>query len=77
MSDSKLDTMILERLDQILRVLGLQVAMTLADRSLTERARLLKMAGLDNQMIADILNTKPASIRVLTAHLRKGSKVGG
>lgn len=77
MSDSKLDTMILERLDQILRVLGLQVAMTLADRSLTERARLLKMAGLDNQMIADILNTNPASIRALTTHLRKGSKKGG
>jgi len=27
------------------------------DRSTTERARLLKMAGMDNQTIANILNT--------------------
>lgn len=59
---------ILEKLDLILRVLSLQVAQ---DRSLTERARLLKMAGLDNQTIANILNTSVETIRTLTTHLRK------
>ena len=58
----------LERLDQILRVLALQVA---SDKSITEGARLLKIAGLDNQTIADVLNTTPQTIRVVTANLRK------
>lgn len=62
---------ILERLDQILRVLALQVA---SDKSITERARLLKMAGLDNKTIADVLNTKDTVIRTLTANLRKPKK---
>lgn len=56
-----------EKLDLILRVLALQVA---ADKSVTERARLLKMAGLDNQTIADVLNTSDATIRTLTSNLR-------
>jgi len=59
---------ILEKLDLILRVLSLQVAQ---DRSVTERARLLKMAGLDNQTIADVLNTSAETIRTLTTHLRR------
>jgi uncharacterized protein with PIN domain len=63
----KLDQ-ILEKLDKILRVLGVQVA---HGGSLGERARLLKIAGLDNLTIAEILNTTPGSIRVLTTHLRK------
>jgi hypothetical protein len=58
----------LERLDLILRVLALQVA---SDKSITEGARLLKIAGLDNQTIADVLNTTPQTIRVVTANLRK------
>jgi len=58
----------LEKLDQILRVLALQVA---SDKSITEGARLLKIAGLDNQTIADVLNTTPQTIRVVTANLRK------
>jgi DNA-binding CsgD family transcriptional regulator len=58
---------ILEKLDQILRVISLQVGQ---DKSITERARLLKMAGLDNQTIADILNTSVETIRTLTTHLR-------
>lgn len=58
---------VLERLDLILRVLALQVA---SDKSLTERARLLKMAGLDNRTIADVLNTSDATVRTLTSNLR-------
>ena len=59
--------LILDRLGLILRVLALQVG---SDESLTERARLLKMAGLDNKTIADVLNTSDASIRALTSNLR-------
>ena len=59
---------ILDRLDKILRVLALQVA---SDKSMTERARLLKLAGLDNRTIAEVLNTTPLSISVLTAGLRR------
>lgn len=62
------DEQILERLDQILRVLSIQVG---ADKSLTERARLLKLAGLENQAIADILNTSVETIRTLTSNLRR------
>lgn len=58
---------IIERLDMILRVLALQVG---ADKSITERARLLKFAGVDNQTIADVLNTSPATVRALTSNLR-------
>ena len=61
------DDEIVERLDMILRVLSLQVG---ADKSITERARLLKMAGVDNQTIADVLNTSPAVVRTLTSNLR-------
>lgn len=62
---------VVERLDLILRVLALQVA---ADKSVTERARLLKMAGLDNSTIADILNTSDATVRTLTTNLRTKKK---
>jgi len=58
---------VVERLDRILRVLALQVG---ADKSITERARLLKLAGVDNQTIAEVLNTSAQSIRTLTANLR-------
>lgn len=58
---------LIEKLDQILRVLSIQVG---GDKSLTERARLLKLAGLENQAIADILNTSVETIRTLTSNLR-------
>lgn len=58
---------IAETLDQILRVLSLQVA---SERSVTEGARALKLAGLDNQTIAEVLNTSPATVRTLTSNLR-------
>jgi len=61
------DQAILEKLDTILKVLALQVA---SDKSITERARLLKMAGLDNRKIAEVLNTTPLAVSVMTANLR-------
>lgn len=57
---------ILQRLDQILRVLAIQVGEGL---SVTERARVLKLAGLDNQTIAEVLNTTPGTVRSLTSNL--------
>jgi DNA-binding NarL/FixJ family response regulator len=65
---------ILEKLDQILRVLSIQVG---SDKSLTERARMLKLAGLENQAIANVLNTSIATIRTLTSNLRTKPRKGG
>lgn len=62
------DERVVELLEQILRVTALQVA---SDKSMTERARLLKTAGLDNQTIARVLNTSSAVIRTLTANLNR------
>ena len=62
---------IIDLLEKLLKVAGLQVG---AEKSITERARLLKFAGLDNKTIADILNTSPLTISVLTSNLRKKSK---
>jgi DNA-binding CsgD family transcriptional regulator len=61
------DDEIADLLTKILRVLALQVS---SGTSVTEGARALKVAGLDNQMIADVLNTSPATIRTLTTNLR-------
>jgi hypothetical protein len=58
------DELIVEKLDYILRVLSIQVA---PDLSLSERARILKTAGLDIRTIAEILNTSPNTIRIVTA----------
>ena len=69
--NSEIADEVLERLDLILRVLALQVA---ADKSLTERARLLKVAGLDNRTIAEVLNTSDATVRTLTSNLRTTKK---
>jgi DNA-binding NarL/FixJ family response regulator len=65
------DEQILEKLDQILRVLSIQIG---ADKSLTERARMLKLAGLENQAIADVLNTSVETVRTLTSNLRTKAK---
>jgi len=56
-----------EKLDLLIKVISIQVG---ADKSTTERARLLKMSGLDNRTIAEVLNTSPGTVRVLTANLR-------
>ena len=61
---------ILERLDQILRVMSLQVG---AEKSITERVGLLKLAGLDNKTIAKVLGTTEATVRALAAPGRQRS----
>jgi hypothetical protein len=60
-----------DKLDVLIKVIGIQVGV---DKSLTERARLLKMAGVDNQTIAKILNTSPAAVRSFTSNLRTKGK---
>jgi DNA-binding NarL/FixJ family response regulator len=64
----KLLAELIEKVDVLIRVTGIQVG---GDQSTTERARLLKMAGIDNQTIADILNTSVRTVRVLTSNLRR------
>lgn len=54
----------IDLLEKILRVISLQIA---SDKSITERARLLKLAGLDNKTIAKVLNTTDATIRAMTS----------
>jgi hypothetical protein len=56
-----------ETLDLLVNLVALLVA---SEKSVTEAARSLKMAGLDNQTIAEVLNTTPGTISVLTANLR-------
>jgi DNA-binding CsgD family transcriptional regulator len=67
-SQEKLLTELIEKLDVLIKVVSIQVG---ADKSTTERARLLKMAGVDNQTIADVLNTSVPVVRTLTSNLRK------
>lgn len=64
----KLLSQLIDKLDLLIKVISIQVS---AEKSTTERARLLKMAGLDNRTIADVLNTSPGTISVLTANLRR------
>jgi hypothetical protein len=56
-----------ENLDLLVNLVALLVT---SEKSVTEGARSLKMAGLDNQTIAAVLNTTPGTVRVLTANLR-------
>jgi hypothetical protein len=62
------DDEVIDLLNKILRILAIQVS---SGTSVTEGARALKFAGLDNQMIADVLNTSPATVRTLTSNLRE------
>jgi len=57
-----------EKLDVLIKVVSIQVG---TDKSTTERARLLKMAGVDNQTIAEVLNTTVGAVRVFTSNLGK------
>jgi hypothetical protein len=62
---------ILEDIHQTLElIVNLLALLVTAQTSVTEGARSLKMAGLDNHTIATILNTTDASVRALTANLR-------
>jgi hypothetical protein len=56
-----------DKLDLLIKVTSIQVGV---GKSTTERARLLKMAGLDNRTIAAVLNTSYGSVAALTANLR-------
>jgi len=64
---------IVEKLDQILKILSIQAG---TDMGLTERARLLKHAGLDSQAIAEVLNVSVETARVLTANRKPQAKRG-
>jgi beta-phosphoglucomutase-like phosphatase (HAD superfamily) len=62
---------ILEDIQETLELLvNLTSLIVASEKSVTEAARALKMAGLDNKTIASILNTTDATVRVLTANLR-------
>jgi DNA-binding CsgD family transcriptional regulator len=63
----KTDEKLIALLTQILKVEAIQAA---SNKSVTDGARLLKLAGLDNQTIAEVLNTSPGTIRTLTSNLR-------
>ena len=69
MPTSATDPRVIDILTQILKVEAIQAA---SNKSVTEGARLLKLAGLDNLTIAEVLNTSPATVRTLTANLRSG-----
>lgn len=58
---------LIDKLEILTKVVAVQVGV---DKSTTERARVLKTAGLDNQSIADVLNTSPGTIRALMSNLR-------
>jgi len=58
---------VLERLDQILKVLAIQVG---ADKTVSERVHLLRIAGVDYRTIADILETKIETVRVLASQFK-------
>ncbi len=59
---------VIDLLEKILKVVSLQIG---ADKSMTERVNLLKLAGLDNKTIASILDTTDATVRALTAYSKK------
>ncbi len=65
------EEIIIKKLDQILRVLAFQLAI---DKSITDGARALKIAGLDNQTIAELLNTTPATVRSVTSGISRSAK---
>lgn len=66
MAKSK-DEVLLEKLDTLIRLIALQIA---SDRSVTEGAQALKLAGVDVKTIAKVLNTSEATVRTLTSGVR-------
>ncbi len=56
-----------EKLDQILKVLAIQVG---SDKSTGERVHLLKVAGLDNKSIAEVLETSVNTVKVLASQYK-------
>lgn len=57
-----------DKLDIIIRILALQIG---AEKSLTERVGLLKLAGIDNKTIAKIFKTKETIVRSLAYQSKK------
>jgi len=70
-NEEKLLAELSEKLDVLIKVVSIQVG---ADKTVTERARLLKMAGVDNHSISQVLNTSPDAVRTFTKHLRNKNK---
>jgi hypothetical protein len=68
MATTSIDQTIADRLDQIVRILALQVA---GDRSVTDGVWLLKLAGLDNKTIAEVMNTTESAVRALLSNQRR------
>lgn len=58
---------IVDKLDLAINLLAFLVV---GDRSISEGARALKMAGLDNRTIAGVLNTTEGTVRTVTSNLR-------
>jgi len=58
---------ILEKLDQILKVLAIELG---NEKSAGERVHLLRIAGLDYKTIAEILETKVETVRVLASQYK-------
>jgi len=58
---------ILEKLDQILKVLAIELG---NDKSAGERVHLLRIAGLDYKTVAEILETKVETVRVLASQYK-------
>lgn len=63
----KTDDKVIELLEKILKVQAIQAT---SGMSMTDGARALKLAGMDNQTIAEVLNTSSATVRTLTSNLR-------
>lgn len=55
---------ILKKLDQILKVLAIQIG---TERNTGERVHLLKIAGLDNQTISELLEISSNTVKVLAS----------
>jgi DNA-directed RNA polymerase specialized sigma24 family protein len=55
---------ILEKLDQILKVLAIQIG---AERNMGERVHLLKIAGLDNQTISELLEIPANTVKTFAS----------
>ena len=66
MAKSK-DDLLLEKMEILIRLVALQIA---SDRSVTEGAQALKLAGLDNKTIAKVLDTTEPTVRTLTSGVR-------
>jgi DNA-binding CsgD family transcriptional regulator len=58
---------IVAKLDVLIRLVALQIA---SDRSITEGAHALHLAGLDNKTIAKVLNTTQGTVRALISARR-------